>query len=1071
MGIRLQRLTSSVLIFTLIGDPLTTAAASEFGLPGPVENSIQETARYREEALSLATLSENTFPFRPFTSFWTQLKQTSPASQALRWGSTGIFSLAVFGGLLLHGVPWGHIALYAGAAAGLLAHTPSGEEPAGKPDFIKIEVAKADPSHPNEIMITTYADQPGIIRAFTAFPKKRGVNIAGGTRSEPLEIGAVTHLVLEEHSLSEMETLRTDIRNNLKIPLAKAGPKRKMARYHISALLLNKPGIFNDFLDRISAEIPEMNIIRLSSDPTAPDAEYAWMEMEEIAIPEASKKYGDRTPDEVLQDVLAALQQGESPLIGDYEVSQADVSKATLNEFMRALQKNKIVRKHSWLHRMVTTDSWILTLLGWNGRVDKDVVKWFEHGMKKAEILHAGEQRDSEDHPEYVVHPYSVTVKLIKQGVRDPVYLLAALLHDAMETRAPELVLELIHHEFPGIKHKLEYILDYITNYKTQNYAAYVGKLTAKGGINLLALKLADMEDNLVTIFQVKDDPGYAGRQIAKRIRFGLPIVSWEPTLKNDVYTNSRRDFLRTLIGQSEEVSDEEFLQQYLQPREQKETPAAQQIIDINIFLKWADRNEASLPMDLGKERIDHFKSRLFSLRQWLIKTNGSPPMNLQQPVTLMNFNGTFIEQMGAPEHVVDKTLLDQILYATPTTLDMILHNHPEKVFISPTERAYPEEGRTLYMALDAPLEIANRKIAALRIKSIRPRLNDDGTVRSYPVGSTGYAPYTIVTHPDGSYTKRPNPPEPHGTMTQVSASREIDIMKRLLDVPGVEADIPIGWGRLNFRLHEKEPTAFVIAGLKADDTRLNISLRHLHMVSRRTGERTLLQPEQARQAVTSIALMLRRLHDAGIYHGSVYFANLGVEKRVQGDLAIVLRDFGLSAEKTALGPSFSKTQDAALRFLDLWRLLYDLLVNELDYLVVDFIRAYFQGSHIPPSSLEAAVRQIRERKWITVWSLFRDPQSRLPKLGFGPRDPTLAHFWNCLLVISSGPENKKPDGRETPPSNGGSLPLVIPIWGLLTHHLSFLDFLPFIAAGLAVFIALRWLHKNASRQLFLRSA
>jgi len=244
---------------------------------------------------------------------------------------------------------------------------------------------------------------------------------------------------------------------------------------------------------------------------------------------------------------------------------------------------------------------------------------------------HAHATRSSDGSP-YLVHLLEVTHTLVAYyGVRDPVTILAAILHDVIEDGQTEYLkahpdfltgeLELarrqgvraqiirdIRAQFPGVQDKLLDTILAVTKGEGDSEAEYLGRIAERGRILLIALKLADREINI----QDRRSDDRQDKVIADTLLNFLGVLSWEPGLANTIYRQSHRQFLQVLIHEVNKANWDNVISKI------KDFPHAQLASDIQKFLFWMVKNPDCMP-DVPNNERQKFANRLNSL---LVRTD-----------------------------------------------------------------------------------------------------------------------------------------------------------------------------------------------------------------------------------------------------------------------------------------------------------------------------------------------------------------------------------------------------------------------------------------------------------------
>jgi hypothetical protein len=497
-----------------------------------------------------------------------------------------------------------------------------------------------------EVNILMNHDQPGLLGIITSPTISQKVNLAGVDFERSAD-GIHIRLVIDKKRNSDIDidSFMKDL-ESLKIERIPQDTSVIRIPRTIHFSLQDVPGAFHKLAVQLGKGGRKDGInIDSARNKAESEEQRQWFDMD-VMIPERP----GRAPEQTLNEALISLTENGKPLVEKLEFMKT-ISPATADALKKKVSDKKEDLKGAGWEIEVLTSIWrfIEPIVSSEkkplNQEDQADIRHFETAMKYTEELYKREVRRSKKHPPYEVHVYGVLLRLLKWGVLDISVLIAALGHDMFENfpEKSDDIRTWIKASFPLISNQIIHNIEYVTYYKqkTSRYVDYIRNLTARGMIDLLALKLADMLDNLESIFDVKDDPNFAKNQIAKRIRNGLPLVSWETYLKNDVYVNSRRDFLEMLIRQSARLIDEQkegaFYRTYAEPGEDEAQVRREVVDSIQSYLDWADRNTVILPVKaVGQTAVNDFHTHLRELarrlRQVSPRFTPSPAGTIQAP-------------------------------------------------------------------------------------------------------------------------------------------------------------------------------------------------------------------------------------------------------------------------------------------------------------------------------------------------------------------------------------------------------------------------------------------------------
>jgi len=287
-------------------------------------------------------------------------------------------------------------------------------------------------------------------------------------------------------------------------------------------------------------------------------------------------------------------------------------------------------------------------------RVDETFLKDLKTAISLANEAHAGQHRKSDGSP-YVHHLLEATVVTLAHfRVRDPVFILAALLHDVFEdgpsnyvaanpqfergrshdarlSAATAMFEKKIRQRFPAMQDDLARIVWALSKKGGVSDDDYISGLTRQRQINLLAIKLAD---RLVNLLDNVDKPGETINQttaVLKTLATFLQALSWQPSLTNEIYRWSHYYFLKVLMGEMAVLDASTNIYRFAMDHIGPE--AIRAITDhLPDFLTWMMMNKESILVNRERDMkaLTEFNGRLMRLHTELGRRGRSKSETLQ---------------------------------------------------------------------------------------------------------------------------------------------------------------------------------------------------------------------------------------------------------------------------------------------------------------------------------------------------------------------------------------------------------------------------------------------------------
>jgi hypothetical protein len=391
-----------------------------------------------------------------------------------------------------------------------------------------------------------------------------------------------------------------------------------------------------------------------------------------------------------------------------------------------------------------------------------------------------------------------------------------------------------------------------------------------------------------------------------------------------------------------------------------------------------------------------------------------------------------------------DRVLLKKILSGDEDQLKILLSKYSKKIFIKWEDRMYPEKnGRSVYLRLEKPFPAPNGAITILRVKGARPKVVQNGDSQELQShGGSGFAPKELNVDEEGNWFLQPVEKLssaknfdpllliPQGAMLKEEADLEYQLMQEGIKGKGFETDYPIAVGIWNNKMHAGRPTGFVIAGMRSEDVRitprralydLNRSKRIYKILIGAPLEYVLDVNSFLKNGITRkvihtdlnmskriyemIGSSLRAYHDAGYFHRYPRVMNLGVEIGDNKNIKVILRDLDTTTTRQNMEGYDLNRVEAAYRFIDLQRVIYDLNLVTLaeratvESLTTALLKGYFYeltpGSNEFNEVLEQSVSmELAE----AVVNLKESPQN---KLVLNENTPFYGDVWKHLYDIA----------------------------------------------------------------------
>ncbi|MCK5451327.1 MAG: hypothetical protein KAI70_06145 [Candidatus Omnitrophica bacterium] len=404
-------------------------------------------------------------------------------------------------------------------------------------------------------------------------------------------------------------------------------------------------------------------------------------------------------------------------------------------------------------------------------------------------------------------------------------------------------------------------------------------------------------------------------------------------------------------------------------------TPLVHRINGSRIELKFKENKKFNKQEDLlidcslkpsGKEGIIKYQAAInpvTGIIQFFPEKDSSanvPKKHTPPGLKKLNIEGTFSSVLEinpallALMHKEDKKNIEQILSSEEKTLQNLASGSLSGKLV--LEKGDEKEGRTVYFKLKQPVQYNDKNITILRLKGVRPRVNDSGNLIPYDKGK-GHVRRILKINETGNIYVTPGDKNiaPAGTMDYSNIEKEFQTMANMQNQQNVETDTPVGFGKYTALDLNGEGTGYILAGLEELDLRISsmpfTTEKGIFLINNATKNPVYEFDEKERLSLfEEIGLSLRTFHNKGYFHRYPHWNNIGVIKK-NGVFKVILRDLETTIKKTEQD---SVRYSAALRFLDISRILHDLQLKEEGYssrkyghinfsdLILPFLEGYF---------------------------------------------------------------------------------------------------------------------------------
>ncbi len=305
-----------------------------------------------------------------------------------------------------------------------------------------------------------------------------------------------------------------------------------------------------------------------------------------------------------------------------------------------------------------------------------------------------------------------------------------------------------------------------------------------------------------------------------------------------------------------------------------------------------------------------------------------------------------FFDSLSHEEKAIAEKIMSGALVSTADILQAQAL-HQGKIFIQHREYFWPEEGRTIYLKLDSPID----GILYIRFKGVRPRVDEANKLVPY-LGEAGFVKFPPTIDNQGRFTTTTFAGQNYsGTLNPKGAELEDELMRKLSQL-SLPVDKALGWALMESSHDSTQQYAWVAAGMTGEDFRLSVTdqgvigdLKHNSSDSK-ASDRDFFNPIKNKESVQKIfyeyGKALRELHRNGYIHRYPTFANTGLmQGSEEKKWHVVLRDlntvWNVPESADALG-------SARLRFLDVSRVLHTILVHDTSEDFVAMLRSFVDG-------------------------------------------------------------------------------------------------------------------------------
>ena len=421
-----------------------------------------------------------------------------------------------------------------------------------------------------ELVFSNTPDQKGITHAVAGAILQHHGNLTGGSRLDSFEAGALGVFRVAKQALDGQPLDRDGVVQeikNLRIRREPPRPSRPTRRLTLHARLENAPGAFYT----LTGTLKEMDIsIQNFRHRTEQNEEYWDM------VLEAPQTLSDNQ----LLTHLTGIEHLTRIELTPKDISEAAAERALhfLNQEIAAIDKNQQAPrgKFAFADKELT-------------KQDREFLLDLEQTYRLAQRLHYYQRRHSG--LDYTIHLLEVTRTILRDyGVRDPIILIASLLHDAEEDavthiqddeirvaknapieaqqKAWEAIQEVIREELPRYKETLLHVIHWVTVIDPRAYDQSVKGLLDVGVVDVIALKFGDRGHNSQDQWD-KNRPwradkrytrppepqpahyGAAHTQNADTLRFFPALLMFTPRVKSRVYREAWGRFFFDLMRDS----------------------------------------------------------------------------------------------------------------------------------------------------------------------------------------------------------------------------------------------------------------------------------------------------------------------------------------------------------------------------------------------------------------------------------------------------------------------------------------------------------------------------------------
>ncbi len=296
------------------------------------------------------------------------------------------------------------------------------------------------------------------------------------------------------------------------------------------------------------------------------------------------------------------------------------------------------------------------------------------------------------------------------------------------------------------------------------------------------------------------------------------------------------------------------------------------------------------------------------------------------------------------PARKTERELFEKIITGGDDVLRGLLKQYPEKIYVKEVQQAESGwelsalEGRTVYLKLSESFD----GIDTLRLKGVRPRVDQEGAWIGYGEQGRGFVPVDVEAAAPGvlRFWKKTEGYKVFGGSSEESSQREKATLQKLQasEVLSSHADKALAVGLYKDAVFSGQKLGFVVIGMRGTDRRIQPLVERdddsededarklvFYLSDYETRQMTPLSREGAERFARALGQLMRLYHDAGYYHRFPHFENFGIKPGADWNQLtlqdLVIRDLGTTRERSEIQASDDKGRRemaAMLRWIDL---------------------------------------------------------------------------------------------------------------------------------------------------------